>query len=105
MVDFFHATEKPGLAATWSKAHAVTGGGGVLRRLGLLPSSAGSPTSVVVPLRAPLWFQFDALHDAASKGRLAARKIRRAEAAQRTHVAAPDVDSVEPEADLSLIHI
>ena len=62
-------------------------GAGVLAELGLMPASAcASPTSVLVPLRAPLWEQFDSLHSAAAKKRQAARKAARAEAAQRIHV-------------------
>ena len=81
-------------------AKELGGGGGldaqgkapqsVLRRAGLLGASGGaaSPTSVMaVPLRAPLWPQFEELHAEASRKRQALRKARRQEASQRSHVA------------------
>ena len=79
----------------------------VLRRLGLLcPASASatataggaaSATTVVVPLRAPLWGQFGVLHEAVAKQRAVARKLRRQEAARRVHVPSVEVLSTEVE--------
>jgi hypothetical protein len=40
----------------------------------------------VVPLKQPLWEQFDALHAAEAKGRAAARRQRRLALAQHTHL-------------------
>ena len=83
----------------------IVGGADLLRSLGLLSTprtvigGPGSPTSVVVPLRAPLWEQFGSLHNVASRQRAQARKQRRLEAAKLKHLPSADVDAAEVEAD------
>jgi condensin-2 complex subunit H2 len=55
----------------------------LLAWLGLLPPGAAPG---VVPLKQPLWEQFDTLHAAEAKRRAAARRRRRVELAQHTHL-------------------
>lgn len=55
----------------------------LLAWLGLLPPGAAPG---VVPLKQPLWEQFDALHAAEAKRRAAARRQRRLALAQHTHL-------------------
>ncbi len=76
-------------SAGGTQAASASSGSDVFKWLRLRPLSATD----AVPLRAPLFAQFDGLYDAEAKRRGAERKAARALAAQREHV------SEQPEAD------
>lgn len=102
------AAQEEGVATDKENASAHNAAGSLLLRLGLLSQSsrpvqgaagAASPTSVLVPLRTPLWEQFGELHTAAARRRATARRLRQKAAATRQHLPSADVDAAEVEAD------